>query len=152
MADITVSQGIYVTRAALSPASQLAAKKRAREKRMYQTAEGLKDEDEFGDMLINALTSYHPADAVVQPAETDRQSCSHSVTRGTRESNAAARKYECAARCDDEGWDAGVPGQRRWRRKRSHRTRSPCSSTQRSDSARSQRQQREDAHPCVDEL
>ena len=72
MADITVSQGIYVTRAALSPASQLAAKKRAREKRMYQTAEGLKDEDEFGDMLINALTSYHPADAVVQPAETDQ--------------------------------------------------------------------------------
>ncbi len=72
MTDILISQGMQTTRAALSPASSLAAKKRAREKRMYQTAEGLKDEDEFGDMLINALTSYRPIEAAAQVAETDQ--------------------------------------------------------------------------------
>ena len=72
MADITISQGMQMTRAALSPASSLAAKKRAREKRMYQTADGLKDEDEFGDMLIAALTTHRPVEAVAMVAETDQ--------------------------------------------------------------------------------
>ncbi len=72
MADLSISQGMYATRATLSPASSLAAKKRAREKRMYQTAEGLKDEDEFGDMLIMALTSHRPVQAAAMVAETDQ--------------------------------------------------------------------------------
>lgn len=60
MADfsgISISQALFTNRRALEAASEARAKRAAREKRLYQTPEGLRDEDEFGDMLIAALTA-----------------------------------------------------------------------------------------------
>lgn len=54
---MTVSEALLTSRRSLEAAVEARAKKRMREKRLYQTSEGLLDEDEFGDMLISALTA-----------------------------------------------------------------------------------------------
>jgi len=68
---ISISQALFTNRRALEAASEARAKRAAREKRLYQTPDGLRDEDEFGDMLIAALTAQpeHTPAAHLLPAE-----------------------------------------------------------------------------------